>query len=283
MMKPPIYQTQRFDRYAEVIQQLIDAGKAYRCYCSKQRLETLRTQQMANKEKPRYDEKCRDLDAASKQAIAGDYVIRFRNPKEGVVEIDDLVRGTIRIANRELDDLIIARSDGTPTYNLTVVVDDLDMGISHVIRGDDHINNTPRQINIMHALGATPPQYAHVPMILGADGKRLSKRHGAVGVMQYRDEGYLPQALLNYLVRLGWSHGDQEVFSREEMIDLFSLKGVNKSPSTFNPEKLLWLNQYYLKNLDIDEIATQLTWHLKQQQLDISHGPAINDVIAAAT
>ena len=277
----PVYQTQRFDRYAEVIQQLLDEGKAYRCYCSRERLDTLREQQMANKEKPRYDGKCRDLNSESETNTDGDYVIRFRNPKQGVVEIDDLVRGNISIANRELDDLIIARSDGTPTYNLTVVVDDLDMGISHVIRGDDHINNTPRQINIMHALGATPPKYAHVPMILGADGKRLSKRHGAVGVMQYRDEGYLPQALLNYLVRLGWSHGDQEVFSREEMIHLFSLEGVNKSPSTFNPEKLLWLNQHYLKTLDLDEIATHLNWHLEQQQLDISNGPAITEVIAA--
>jgi glutamyl-tRNA synthetase len=276
----PIYQTQRFDRYAEIIQQLLDEGNAYRCYCSKERLDTMREQQMANKEKPRYDEKCRDL-ADDADNSKGDYVIRFRNPKEGVVEINDLVRGLITVANRELDDLIIARTDGTPTYNLTVVVDDLDMGISHVIRGDDHINNTPRQINIMQALGEKPPHYAHVPMILGADGKRLSKRHGAVGVMQYRDEGYLPQALLNYLVRLGWSHGDQEIFSREEMIELFSLEGVNKSPSTFNPEKLLWLNQHYLKTLPLDEIATHLRWHLEQQQLDISQGPAITDVIAA--
>jgi len=277
----PIYQTQRFDRYAEIIQQLIDEGKAYRCYCSKERLDSMREQQMANKEKPRYDGKCRDLVGDDVDVNEGDYVIRFRNPKECVVEIDDLVRGSITVANSELDDLIIARSDGTPTYNLTVVVDDLDMGISHVIRGDDHINNTPRQINIMRALGETPPYYAHVPMILGADGKRLSKRHGAVGVMQYRDDGYLPQALLNYLVRLGWSHGDQEIFSREDMIELFSLEGVNKSPSTFNPEKLLWLNQHYLKTLPLDEIATHLIWHLEQQQLDISNGPAINDVIAA--
>ncbi len=279
----PIYQTQRFDRYAEIIQQLLNEGKAYRCYCSKQRLDDLREQQMRDKQKPRYDHKCRPSDtyqhndADNKQ----DYVIRFRNPKEGVVEIDDLVRGTITIANSELDDLIIARSDGTPTYNLTVVVDDLDMGISHVIRGDDHINNTPRQINIMQALGKTPPKYAHVPMILGADSKRLSKRHGAVGVMQYRDEGYLPHALLNYLVRLGWSHGDQEVFSRQEMIDLFSLEGVNKSPSTFSPDKLLWLNQHYLKTLPLDEIAAEMQWHIEAQQLDISQGPALTEVIKA--
>ena len=274
----PTYQTDRFDRYAEVIQQLLDEGKAYRCYCSKDRLDKMREEQMANKEKPRYDGKCRDREEAAEE---GDYVIRFRNPQEGSVDIDDLVRGTITVANAELDDLIIARTDGTPTYNLTVVVDDLDMGISHVIRGDDHINNTPRQINIMKALGKEPPKYAHVPMILGSDGKRLSKRHGAVSVMQYRDEGYLPQALLNYLVRLGWSHGDQEVFSRDEMIDLFSLEGVNKSPSIFNPEKLLWLNQHYLKELSLDEIAKHLEWHIKQQNLDISQGPDIKDVIAA--
>ena len=274
----PTYQTDRFDRYAEVIQQLLDEGKAYRCYCSKDRLDKMREEQMANKEKPRYDGKCRDREGAAEE---GDYVIRFRNPQEGSVDIDDLVRGTITVANAELDDLIIARTDGTPTYNLTVVVDDLDMGVSHVIRGDDHINNTPRQINIMKALGKESPKYAHVPMILGSDGKRLSKRHGAVSVMQYRDEGYLPQALLNYLVRLGWSHGDQEVFSRDEMIDLFSLEGVNKSPSTFNPEKLLWLNQHYLKELPLDEIAKHLEWHIEQQNLDISQGPDIKDVIAA--
>lgn len=273
----PAYQTQRFDRYAEIIQQLMDEGHAYRCYCSKERLDQMRDQQMANKEKPRYDGKCRDLTEPQE----GDYVIRFRNPQDGVVEINDLVRGNITVANAELDDLIIARSDGTPTYNLTVVVDDMDMGITHVIRGDDHINNTPRQINIMKALGKQPPQYAHVPMILGSDGKRLSKRHGAVSVMQYRDEGYLPQALLNYLVRLGWSHGDQEVFSKEDMIELFSLEGVNKAPSTFNPEKLLWLNQHYIKELAPEEVAKHLTWHLEQQKLDISNGPDIKEVIIA--
>jgi len=274
----PVYQTDRFDRYAEIIQQLMDEGKAYRCYCSKERLDTMRDQQMANKEKPRYDGKCREL---AEEAGERDYVIRFRNPQEGAVEIDDLVRGKITVANTELDDLIIARTDGTPTYNLTVVVDDLDMGVSHVIRGDDHINNTPRQINIMRALGKEAPKYAHVPMILGSDGKRLSKRHGAVSVMQYRDEGYLPQALLNYLVRLGWSHGDQEIFSKEEMIELFSLEGVNKSPSTFNPEKLIWINQHYLKELPLSEIASHLSWHIKKQGLDISKGPQIEDVIEA--
>lgn len=274
----PFYQTQRFDRYKEVIQQLMDEGKAYYCYCSKEELEAMRDAQMASKQKPRYDGRCRDRDAPREGV---EPVIRFRNPQDGVVEFDDLIRGKITISNAELDDLIIARSDGTPTYNLTVVVDDLDMGMTHVIRGDDHINNTPRQINIMKALGAEPPKFAHVPMILGEDGKRLSKRHGAVGVMQYRDDGYLPQALLNYLVRLGWSHGDQEVFSIEEMIESFSLEAVNRSASTFNTDKLIWLNQHYLKTLAAEEIASHLQWHLEQQALDVSNGPALTDVIEA--
>ena len=274
----PFYQTQRFDRYAEVIQQLVDSGHAYRCYCSREELEQLREGQMARKEKPRYDGRWRDRQDETPPAGV-DAVIRFRNPQTGVVEIEDLVRGKITISNEELDDLIIARSDGTPTYNLTVVVDDLDMQVTHVIRGDDHINNTPRQINIMRALGHEPPKFAHLPMILGSDGQRLSKRHGAVSVMQYRDDGFTPQALLNYLVRLGWSNGDQEIFSREEMIELFSLEGVNRAPSAFNTEKLLWLNQHYLKTLPVEELATQLQWHLQAQQLDTANGPALNDVI----
>ena len=191
------------------------------------------------------------------------------------------MRGKIIISNEELDDLIIARSDGTPTYNLTVVVDDIDMNVTHVIRGDDHINNTPRQINIMRALGYEPPKFAHLPMILGSDGQRLSKRHGAVSVMQYRDEGYTPQALLNYLVRLGWSHGDQEIFSREEMIEYFSLESVNRAPAAFSPDKLLWLNQHYIKTLPVDELEAQLQWHLQAQNLDTSNGPALADVINA--
>ena len=205
----PFYQTDRFDRYKEIIQQLLDQGDAYHCYCSKEKLEALRESQWAAKQKPRYDGRCFGLTDIPEDV---EPVVRFRNPQEGSVVFNDEVRGTVEFNNNELDDLIIARSDGTPTYNLTVVVDDIDMKISHVIRGDDHINNTPRQINIIRALGETPPIYAHVPMILGDDGKRLSKRHGAVGVMQYRDDGYLPRAVLNYLVRLGWSHGDQEVF-----------------------------------------------------------------------
>lgn len=274
----PFYQTHRFERYQQVIQQLLDQGKAYRCYCSKGRLEALREQQMADKQKPRYDGLCIERED---QPDDQPYVIRFRNPQSGQVVVNDLVRGQIVFANTELDDLIIARSDGSPTYNLTVVVDDLDMKLTHVIRGDDHLNNTPRQINILKALGAEPPLYAHVPMILGADGKRLSKRHGAVGVMQYRDEGFLPEALLNYLVRLGWSHGDDEVFDIEQLIELFELDAVNKSASTFNPDKLLWLNQHYIKNSNAEHIARHLSWHLGQRGIDPAGGPDILDVIKA--
>jgi len=270
----PFYQTQRFDRYKEIIQQLLDQGDAYRCTCTREELDTLREQQKANKEKPRYNGKCKDANHT-------EGVIRFKNPVDGEVVINDLVKGDIVVANKELDDLIIARSDGTPTYNLTVVVDDMDMGISHVIRGDDHINNTPRQINILNALGAELPKYAHVPMILGSDGARLSKRHGAVSVMQYRDDGYLPEALLNYLVRLGWSHGDQEVFSLEEMISLFDLDGCNVSASTFNTEKLLWLNHQYMMNSEPEQVAKHLEWHMNNQGLDIANGPELVDVVKA--
>lgn len=229
----PFYQTDCFDRYKEIIQQLLDQGDAYHCYCSKEELEVMREAQMAVKQKPRYDGRCRH-NSTPKEGV--EPVIRFKNPIEGTVVVEDLIRGKVVFQNSELDDLIIARSDGTPTYNLTVVVDDMDMEINHVIRGDDHLNNTPRQMNILKALGAEPPKYAHVPMILGEDGKRLSKRHGAVSVMQYHEEGFLPEALLNYLVRLGWSHGDQEIFSIDEMIEKFDLSDVNKSASTFSPE-----------------------------------------------
>lgn len=274
----PFYQTHHFDRYKEVIQQLLDSGHAYHCYCSKEELEQMREGQMARKEKPRYDGRCFGRGDVPEGIQP---VIRFRNPQDGAVEFEDLVRGKITVSNREMDDLIIARSDGTPTYNLTVVVDDIDMKVTHVIRGDDHINNTPRQINIMRALGVEPPKFAHVPMILGADGQRLSKRHGAVSVMQYRDEGFTPQALMNYLVRLGWSNGDQEIFSREEMIELFSLEAINRAPSAFSPDKLLWLNQHYLKTLPVEELEKQLQWHLQAQNLDVSNGPALADVINA--
>lgn len=273
----PYYQTKRFDRYADVIQQMLKEGKAYQCYCSKERLEKLREEQMANKEKPRYDGFCRNRTEPGE----GPFVIRFKNPQEGVVEFDDLIRGPLVFDNKELDDLIIARSDGTPTYNFTVVVDDWDMKITHVIRGDDHINNTPRQINILRALGATPPLYAHVSMILGSDGKRLSKRHGAVSVMQYREEGYLPEALLNYLVRLGWSHGDQEIFSIQELIELFDIRGINKAPAAFNPEKLLWLNQHYIKNSDPAHVAKELQWHMDRLGIDTTQGPPLTEIIKA--
>ena len=270
----PFYQTHRFDRYKEVIQQLLDQGDAYYCYCSREELDALREQQMANKEKPRYNGKCR-------QGVNqdGERVVRFKNPEQGEVVIDDLVKGRIVVANQELDDLIIARSDGTPTYNLTVVVDDMDMGVTHVIRGDDHVNNTPRQINILKALGASLPLYAHVPMILGSDGARLSKRHGAVSVMQYRNDGYLPEALLNYLVRLGWSHGDQELFSLDEMVELFQLEKVNVSASTFNTEKLLWLNHQYIMHSEPEHVARHLSWHMGELGLDPSEGPALSEVV----
>src|SRR5579862_9623574 len=239
----PYYQTHRYPRYREVLAQMLSAGTAYRCYCTKEELEQMRAEQVARKEKPRYDGRCRDRH----EPRAGiEPVIRFRNPTDGEVVVDDQVHGPVVFRNSELDDLIIARSDGNPTYNFCVVVDDMDMGVTHVIRGDDHLNNTPRQLNMLYALGATPPVYAHVPMILGADGAKLSKRHGAVSVLQYQEEGYLPDALLNYLVRLGWSDGDQEVFSREEMIAAFDIKDVNKAASAFNADKLSWLNQQHM-------------------------------------
>jgi len=273
----PYYQTQRFDRYKEVIDQLVQEGKAYRCYCSKERLENMRNEQVEKKEKPRYDGFCRERTDQPE----GNHVIRFKNPLDGVVEFEDLIRGKLSFANQELDDLIIARTDGTPTYNFTVVVDDWDMHITHVIRGDDHINNTPRQINILRALGATPPSYAHVPMILGSDGKRLSKRHGAVSVMQYREDGFLPEALLNYLVRLGWSHGDQEIFSMEEMIEYFEIHDINNSPAAFNTEKLLWLNQHYIKNSDPAHVAKELAWHMQQLKIDTTQGPPLVEMVKA--
>ncbi len=275
----PFFQTQRFDRYREVLQQLLALGKAYYCYCTKEELESLRSDQMARKEKPRYDGRYRDYQGPPREGV--EPVVRFKNPLQGVVVIDDLIRGRIAINNRELDDVIIARADGAPTYNFCVVVDDMDMGVTHVIRGDDHINNTPRQMNILQALSAPIPQYAHVPMILGADGRRLSKRHGAVSVLQYRDEGFLPQALLNYLVRLGWSHGDQEVFTLDDLVQLFDLQDVNKAPSTFNPDKLLWLNQHYLKNSDPAHVARHLNWPMGRLGIDPTQGPALTEVVKA--
>ena len=274
----PFFQTQRFDRYAEVLQQLLDEDKAYRCYCSREELDAMRAEQTARKQKPRYDGRCRH----GGRGKEGDpFVVRFKNPLDGQVVINDLVHGRVVFSNAELDDLIIARTDGTPTYNFTVVVDDMDMNITHVLRGDDHLNNTPRQINMFHALGKQPPVYAHVPMILGADGARLSKRHGAVSVMEYRNQGYLPEALLNYLVRLGWSHGDQELFSIEEMIALFEIKDINRKASAVNPEKLDWINQHYIKSGDPVRLGQILGWHLQQLGLDPSAGPELDGVVRA--
>ncbi|MCZ6883314.1 MAG: glutamate--tRNA ligase [Gammaproteobacteria bacterium] len=273
----PYYQTKRFDRYSEVIHQLIKQDSAYYCCCSKQRLESLRATQMAAKEKPRYDGCCRELNL--KPGSDSELVVRFKNPQQGVVKFYDHVKGDISVSNAELDDLIIARSDGTPTYNLTVVVDDMDMQITHVVRGDDHVNNTPRQINILKALGAECPEYAHLPMILGDDGKRLSKRHGAVGVMQYFEDGYLAEALLNYLVRLGWSHGDQELFSISEMIEYFSLDDINKSASIFNTEKLKWLNAQYLISLPVEQIIALVKQRLQKIGVDFDDQTDFHSIV----
>jgi len=273
----PVYQSNSFGRYAEVIAQLLAAGLAYRCDCPRDRLQKLREQQMAAGDKPRYDGHCRNRDDVPEDVPA---VVRFRNPQNGDVVFDDQVRGQIRISNEELDDLVIARPDGSPTYNFTVVVDDIDMRISHVIRGDDHINNTPRQINIYHALEAEPPVFAHVPMILGEDGARLSKRHGALSVLEYREAGYLPQALLNYLVRLGWSHGDDEIFSVEEMVDKFDITDVNRKPAAFNLEKLNWLNQHWMRALPGAEVSGHLAHQFESLAIDTEHGPALTELVA---
>src|SRR3990167_2538347 len=253
----PYYQTQHMDRYREVIHLLLEQGKAYRCYCTKERLEKLREAQLERKEKPRYDALCRNLTTTQEDS----FVIRFKNPTDGIVEFNDLIRGKLSFAN--------------------TVLDDWDMKITHVIRGDDHINNTPRQINILRALGATLPHYAHVPMILGSDGKRLSKRHGAVSVLQYREEGFLPAALINYLARLGWSHGDQEIFSIDELIKYFEIKNINRAAAAFNQEKLLWLNQHYIKTSEPSDLLPELAWHMQKLNIDVSDGPSLIEVIKA--
>ncbi|MEM8984968.1 MAG: glutamate--tRNA ligase [Pseudomonadota bacterium] len=274
----PVFQTQRFDRYREVLDEWLATGKAYKCYCTKEELDALREAQLARGEKPRYDGRYRDV---TEPRDGVDPVIRFRNPLDGDVVVHDAVKGEVHFANAELDDLIIARSDGTPTYNFTVVVDDADMAISHVIRGDDHLNNTPRQINMLAALGAPIPQYAHLPMILGEDGAKLSKRHGAVNVLDYRDAGYLPGALVNYLVRLGWSHGDQELFTRDEMIALFDLAAINRSASAFNPSKLDWINQQHMMSAPAAELAGGLAGQYQRLGVDTTTGPDLAVVIAA--
>ena len=277
----PFYQMQRLDRYREVVEQLLASGHAYRCYASKEELDTMREHQRAAGLKPRYDGRWRPEQARGKTPPEGvQPVIRFRNPDDGTVTWDDLVKGPISFANEELDDLVIMRADGVPTYNFGVVIDDWDMNITHVIRGDDHVNNTPRQINIYRALGAEVPLFGHVPMILGEDGERLSKRHGAVSVMQYFDDGYLPEALNNYLARLGWSHGDDEVFGLEQLVEWFDLGHISRSPAKFNPEKLLWLNAHYLKQTDDARLAELVTPFLAKDGCKTDGGPDLAKVVA---
>ena len=271
-----VYQSQRTEQYKATIRELLDRDLAYYCYCSREELEAMRKEAMSRGERPRYNGKYRDL---GRQPAPGDTpVVRFKNPLDGDVVINDPIQGRVVISNRELDDLIIARSDGSPTYNLTVVVDDADMGITHVIRGDDHLNNTPRQINIFDALGYDAPTYAHIPLILDSDGKKLSKRHGAASVLEYRDQGYLPESLLNYLVRLGWSHGDQEIFSVDEMIELFDIGQVNKAAAALNPDKLAWLNQHYLRESKAERIACLLKRKLVELGVDVTGPPDLKEV-----
>jgi glutamyl-tRNA synthetase len=271
----PIYQTHRFDRYRELTDQWLAEDKAYHCYCSKEELAELREKQMKAGERVRYDGRCRD-NAEPRDGV--DPVVRFKNPLNGEVVVNDQVRGRVVFENAQLDDLIIARSNGTPTYNFTVVVDDYDMGITHVIRGDDHLNNTPRQMNMIAALGAKVPVYAHLPMILGPDGAKLSKRHGAVDIREYREQGYLPEAMLNYLVRLGWSHGDQEIFSVDAMTALFDIADINQSASAFNPEKLLWINQQHIISAPAERLADALVPYMKSAGLHITNGPLPSDL-----
>lgn len=276
----PYYQMDRHQHYIDVANKLIDDGLAYKCYCSKERLEKLRNEQMAKGEKPKYDGHCR-FHEESKVDNSCPYVVRFANPLSGEVHFVDRIRGELKVCNSELDDVVIIRSDGVPTYNFSVVIDDHDMGVNMVIRGDDHINNTFRQINIFNVLNAKPPQYAHVPSILGDDGKRLSKRHGATSVLAYKREGILPEALINALLRLGWSHGDQEIFSQDEMLDLFKIDDVHKSPAVFDSKKLLWFNQQYLKILPTEQIIQHLTPFLDNLNVNYSaeNKPKLENIV----
>jgi glutamyl-tRNA synthetase len=274
----PFYQSERYARYREVIRQWLAEGKAYHCWCSKEELEEMRNAQLARKEKPRYDGRCRGGRAARDGVTP---VVRFRNPADGAVVVADAVHGDVVFQNAELDDLIIERSDGNPTYNFCVVVDDYDMKVTHVIRGDDHLNNTPRQMNMLRAMGVEPPVYAHLPMILGPDGTKLSKRHGAVSVLAYREEGYLPEALLNYLARLGWSHGDQEIFTLEEMTALFDIADVNKSASAINPDKLAWINQQHLMRLPPAKVVPELRWQLQRLGIEAPDDAMLEAVVLA--
>ena len=266
----PCFQSDRMERYREAVGSLLDSGSAYRCYCSPERLDRLRAEQLARREKPRYDGRCRDREGRSGE---GPPAIRFRTPRDGETAFDDLVRGRVAIRNDELDDLVIVRRDGTPTYNFCVVVDDLDMAVTHVIRGDDHVNNTPRQIHVLRALGGELPAYAHAPMILGGDGQRLSKRHGAVSVTSYRDRGYLPEAVINHLARLGWSHGDREIFSRDELVELFDVGAVNRAAASFDTGKLDWLNRHYIKASEAERLGRELGRQLAGLGLDPAGGP----------
>jgi glutamyl-tRNA synthetase len=278
----PFYQMQRMERYKAAIARMIAEGHAYRCYTTQDELDALRESQRAANQKPRYDGRWRPAPGkvlpAPPEGVPP--VVRFCNPLDGVVAWDDQVKGRIAIANEELDDLVIARADGTPTYNFCVCVDDWDMGITHVIRGDDHVNNTPRQINILRALGATVPQYAHLSMILGDDGQKLSKRHGAVSVMQYDEDGYLAEAVINYLARLGWSHGDEEVFSREQFVQWFDLDHITPSAAQFNTEKLRWLNAHYMKLADNARLGSDIASRLARRGVDPESGPALEPLIA---
>ena len=277
----PFYQMRRMDRYREVIAAMLKSGTAYHCYCTPQQLDAMREEQRSRGAKPRYDGRWRPENARASGLVPPpglQPVVRFRNPDTGFVTWEDGVKGRISISNEELDDLIIARTDGTPTYNFCVVVDDMDMQISHVIRGDDHINNTPRQINILQALGVAVPAYAHLPMIHGPDGEKLSKRHGAVSVMQYHSDGYLPQALLNYLARLGWSHGNDEIFSMQQLQEWFSLEHCSKSAAQFDFEKLKWINNHYLRLLAAHELAQMVAPRVREEGFSVAHGPELTAV-----
>jgi len=272
----PYYQSERFPIYKESVAKLLAEGKAYRCYCSAEELEKKREEALAEGRKPKYDGTCRNLQG---ELPSKPYAVRFKSPQEGITAFDDLIKGTITFNNEELDDLIIQRSDGTPIYNFVVVIDDATMGITTVIRGDDHVNNTPRQIQLYEALGYPVPRFAHVPMILGADKARLSKRHGATSVMAYRDMGFLPEAMVNYLVRLGWSHGDQEIFSMAELVEKFTIEAVGRSAGVFNPDKLLWLNHHYIMNGDPQRLADLLVPFLKERDVDPAKGPSLSAVV----
>jgi glutamyl-tRNA synthetase len=278
----PFYQMQRMDRYREVVAQMLVAGTAYHCYSSPEEVEAMRERQRAAGEKPRYDGTWRPEPGKTLPPVPEGRkpVVRFRNPLDGDVTWNDMVKGPITISNRELDDLVIARPDGTPTYNFCVAVDDWDMRMTHVIRGDDHVNNTPRQINILRALGAPLPEYGHVPMILGADGEKLSKRHGAVSVMEYPAQGYLPEAMLNYLARLGWSHGDDEIFSMAQFCQWFDVDHLSKSPAQFNPEKLAWLNNHYIKQSDNARLEALVRPLMEQDGARFESAPDLQAVIA---